>query len=112
MAPRGTPVLAVAAGTVEKLFQSRQGGTTLYQRSADGRWTFYYAHLAGYAPGMREGQKVAAGQLLGYVGDTGNSGAGNYHLHFSLSRRRQGDSWSEGEAVNPFPYLSGSAALP
>ena len=112
MAPGGTPVLAVAAGTVEKLFQSRQGGTTLYQRSADGRWTFYYAHLAGYAPGMREGLKVLPGQLLGYVGDTGNSGAGNHHLHFSLTRRRPGESWSQGEEVNPFPYLSGSAKLP
>lgn len=112
MAPGGTPVLAVAPGMIEKLFQSRQGGTTLYQRSADGRWTYYYAHLAGYAPGLREGQRVAAGQLLGYVGDTGNSGAGNYHLHFSLTRRRPGESWSEGEEVNPFPYLSGSAKLP
>lgn len=112
MAPAGTPVLATAAGTIEKLFQSRQGGTTLYQRSTDGRWTFYYAHLAGYAPGLREGQVVAPGQLLGYVGDTGNSGTGNFHLHFSIARRQPGQTWSQGEEVNPFPYLSTATRLP
>jgi peptidoglycan LD-endopeptidase LytH len=112
MAPGGTPVLAAAGGTIEKLFQSRQGGTTIYQRSADGRWTFYYAHLASYAPGVREGLKVLPGQLLGFVGDTGNSGAGNYHLHFSITRRQPGERWWQGEEVNPFPYLNGSAKLP
>lgn len=112
MAARDTPVVAAAAGTVEKLFQSRLGGTTLYQRSTDGRWTFYYAHLARYAPGVREGQQVAAGQLLGFVGDTGDAGAGNYHLHFSLTRRMPGQRWWEGEDVNPFPYLSRATPLP
>ena len=112
MAPGGTPVLATAAGTVEKLFSSRLGGTTLYQRSADRRWTFYYAHLKAYAPGIHEGQQVQPGQLLGFVGDTGDAGAGNYHLHFSLTRTDPQQRWWEGEDVNPYPYLSRATPLP
>ena len=107
MAPGGTPVLAAASGTVEKLFESRLGGTTLYQRSPDGRWTFYYAHLQGYAPGVHEGQAVRAGDVLGYVGDTGDAGPGNYHLHFSTARLRPDQRWWEGEDVNAYPMLRG-----
>ena len=59
MAPAGTPVVAAAEGTVEKLFFSQGGGgITAYVRSPDRRWTYYYAHLQGYAPGLREGQRV------------------------------------------------------
>lgn len=105
-APRGQPVVAAAAGTVEKLFRSRAGGTTLYVRSPDRRYVYYYAHLAGYAPGMREGLRVAAGDHLGYVGDTGNAGAGNYHLHFGVSRMRPGDRWYGGQPVDPYPLLA------
>ena len=107
MAPGGTPVLAAAAGTIEKLFQSRLGGTTIYQRSADGGWTFYYAHLQGYLPGLREGLAVRAGEPIGYVGDTGDAGAGNTHLHFSLTRHTPGQRWWEGEDVNPYRALAG-----
>ncbi|WP_448502079.1 M23 family metallopeptidase [Sphingomonas sp.] len=107
MAARGTPVLAAADGTVEKLFESEAGGTTLYVRSPDGMWTYYYAHLAGYAPGMREGMAVRAGDLLGYVGDTGNAGVGNYHLHFGLYATRPDRGWWEGRAVDPTPLLAG-----
>jgi peptidoglycan LD-endopeptidase LytH len=110
MAPGGTAVVAVAPGRVEKLFESRLGGTTLYQRSSDGRWLYYYAHLAGYAPGLREGAVVRQGQVLGYVGDTGDAGAGNTHLHFSASRMRPGQRWWEGEDVNPYPLLAGAAS--
>ena len=76
MAPRGTPVLAAAGGTVEKLFESERGGHTLYVRSPDGRWIYYYAHLDAYAPGVREGRRCAPGEPIGYVGDTGNAGRG------------------------------------
>lgn len=106
MAPGGTPVIATADGRIEKLFESGRGGTTLYQRSADGRWMYYYAHLAGYASGLREGLRVRRGQLLGYVGDSGNAGAGNYHLHFGLSRMTPSERWWQGESVDPYPLLA------
>jgi murein DD-endopeptidase MepM/ murein hydrolase activator NlpD len=108
-APAGARVLAAKAGTVEKLFESKLGGTTLYVRSADRRWVHYYAHLAGYAPGIREGLKVRAGDLLGFVGDTGDAGPGNYHLHFGLQRMRPGERWWQGQEVNPYPQLAGTA---
>jgi peptidoglycan LD-endopeptidase LytH len=111
-APRGTPVLAAAAGTVEKLFQSGRGGTTIYERSADRRWTFYYAHLAGYAPGLHEGQALATGQLIGFVGDTGDAGAGNTHLHFGLTRTDPAQHWYQGEDLDAFPYLGSGSSLP
>lgn len=106
MAPARTPVVAAVAGRVEKLFESRLGGTTLYQRSDDGRWTFYYAHLAGYAPAIIEGRHVRAGETIAYVGDTGDAGPGNFHLHFGISRMRPGERWWQGEAVNPYPILA------
>lgn len=105
-AAQGTPVLAAADGTIEKLFASRLGGTTLYERSPDRRWTFYYAHLAGYVPGLREGQAVRAGQPIAFVGDTGDAGAGNFHLHFGLTRTIPGQQWYEGEDVNAYPLLA------
>lgn len=110
MAPAGTPVLAAASGTIEKLFDSRAGGRTIYLRSPDRRWSFYYAHLSGYAPRLAEGQAVRAAQPIGFVGDTGNAGAGNFHLHFGISRMRAQDRWWEGEPVNPYPLLAGSDA--
>lgn len=111
MAPGGTPVVAAAPGTVEKLFDSDAGGITAYVRSADRRWTYYYAHLAGYAPGLTEGQRVRAGDAIGFVGDTGNAGAGNTHLHFGISRMRADEGWSGGEPVNPYPLLAGRPAV-
>lgn len=106
MAARGTPVIAAASGVVEKLFQSAAGGTTAYVRSPDGRWSYYYAHLDGYAPGLAEGRRVRAGDPIGVVGDTGNAGAGNTHLHFGISRMREGERWWDGEPVNPYPLLA------
>ena len=108
MAPGGTPVVAAAPGRIEKLFQSGLGGITLYVRSPDRRWTYYYAHLAGYAAGIREGMSVKAGDTLGYVGDTGDAGAGNYHLHFGLTKMQPGERWYQGENVNPYPLLAGT----
>ena len=110
MAPGGTPVLSVVDGEVEKLFDSEAGGRTMYVRSDDRRWSYYYAHLASYAPGIGEGAKVRAGQVIAYVGDTGNAGPGNYHLHFGVSRMGFGDRWWQGEPVNPYPLLVGGDA--
>ena len=110
MAPQGTPVIAAAPGTVEKLFQSEAGGTTLYVRSPQRRVVYYYAHLAGYAPGVREGLAVRTGDPLGYVGDTGNAGAGNYHLHFGVALTTPEQRWHEGTDIDPYPLLAGKSA--
>jgi peptidoglycan LD-endopeptidase LytH len=108
-APGGTPVIAAADGTVEKLFLSNDGGITAYLRSPDGGTIYYYAHLAAYAAGLAEGQRLRAGDPIGFVGDTGNAGAGNTHLHFGVSRMQPGQRWHEGEAVNPYPMLVAAA---
>lgn len=108
MAPAGAAVVAAADGRVEKLYFSRGGGgITLYQRSDDGRWMFYYAHLRDYAPGIAEGREVRAGETLAHVGDTGNAGAGNYHLHFGVARMAPGEGWWQGTPVDPYPLLAG-----
>ncbi len=107
MAPGGTPVVAAADGTVEKLFFSAGGGgITTYVRSPDRRLSYYYAHLAGYAPNLREGATVRAGQTIGYVGDTGNAGRGDTHLHFGIERLDPSQQWHDGQAVDPYPLLA------
>lgn len=113
MAPGGTPVIAAAPGTVEKLFYSEGGGgITLYVRSPDRQWSYYYAHLARYAPGIVEGMQVRTGDLLGFVGDTGNAGTGNFHLHFAMSHMQPADGWWKGQPVNPYPLLAGHGGAP
>ena len=108
MAPEGTPVLAASEGTVEKLYFSQGGGgITVYVRSPDGQWVYYYAHLKDYAPGLREGQRVEKGARLGSVGVTGNANPGVPHLHFAVHQMRPGEAWHEGTPVNPYPLLAG-----
>ena len=105
MAPEGTPVLAAAEGVVEKLYFSRGGGgITVYVRSPDRQWIYYYAHLLEYAPGLEEGQRVERGDRLGSVGSTGN--AADPHLHFAVHRMAPDEPWYEGTPVNPFPLLA------
>jgi murein DD-endopeptidase MepM/ murein hydrolase activator NlpD len=106
MAPRGTPVIAVADGRVEKLFDSVDGGRTVYLRAADGTTIYYYAHLDAYRPGLAEGQVVRRGQMLATVGATGNADAAAPHLHFSVLRMAPGEGWSGGQAVDPYPLLA------
>lgn len=107
LAPRGTPVLAAASGTVEKVFESVDGGHTLYVRTPDGGTIHYYAHLDSYAVG--EGQQVRQGQQIATVGNTGNAAGGATHLHFEIKRMAPGERWWEGTNINPYPLL---AALP
>ena len=104
-APQDTPVLATADGKIVKLFQSKAGGTTIYQLSADEKFIYYYAHLDRYADGLHEGQIVTQGETIAYVGDTGNAGAGNYHLHFSIAITSDPKRWWEGVNINPYPLL-------
>lgn len=108
MAPRGTPVVAAAPGKLEKLFFSQGGGgITAYVRSDDGRWTYYYAHLSAYAPGLHEGQRLMRGAPVGYVGATGNANPTGPHLHFAINRMNPGEKWWQGTAINPYPLLAG-----
>ena len=105
MAPRGTPVIAAAAGTVEKLFDSRLGGRTIYIRRPDGQWIDYYAHLDGYAPGLTEGKRIAQGEMIGTVGSTGDASAEAPHLHYAINAMAPGEGWWQGKPVNPYPLL-------
>ncbi len=107
MAPRGTPVTAMDDGRVMKLFTSVPGGLTLYQSDPSQRYVYYYAHLDSYAPGLREGAEVKRGELIGYVGSTGNASADAPHLHFTILRMGPEKQWWKGEPVNPYPYLAG-----
>ena len=105
IAPAGTPVVAVADGEIAKFFDSERGGTTIYQYSADRRYVYYYAHLQKRADTIKEKDFVKRGTIVGYVGDTGNSGAGNFHLHFTITTIAAGQSYWEGTDVNPYPLL-------
>lgn len=105
LAPRGTPVLAAADGKIVKLFQSVRGGTTIYQSSVDGKFIYYYAHLDRYVDGLTEGHVAKQGETIAYVGDTGNAGAGNYHLHFSVAIVSDPKRYWEGTNINPYPLL-------
>ena len=105
MAPRGTPVIAAAAGTVEKLFDSKLGGRTIYIRRDSGQWIDYYAHLDAYAPGLAEGQKISQGQKIGTVGSTGDASPEAPHLHYAINAMAPGESWYQGKAINPYPLL-------
>jgi murein DD-endopeptidase MepM/ murein hydrolase activator NlpD len=108
MAATGTPVVAAAPGKVEKLFFSEGGGgVTAYVRSDDGRWSYYYAHLSAYAPGLREGRRVMRGDPIGYVGATGNANPAGPHLHFAINRMNPGEKWWQGTPINPYPLLAG-----
>jgi murein DD-endopeptidase MepM/ murein hydrolase activator NlpD len=104
-----TPVIAAADGKIQKLFQSERGGTTIYQLSADQKMIFYYAHLSHYADGLTEGQPVRQGQVIAYVGDTGNAGPGNYHLHFSIAIVSDPKRYWDGTNINPYPLLQNRA---
>jgi len=104
-APLGTPVLAATDGSIVKLFHSERGGTTIYQLSNDQRFVYYYAHLDRYAEGLTEGHLVKQGETIAYVGDSGNAGAGNYHLHFSIALISDSKHYWQGTNINPYPLL-------
>ena len=106
MAPRGTPVLAAVDGKIRRLFVSKPGGITLYLTDPAEKLVYYYAHLDGYAPDIREGKPVLRGEIIGYVGSTGNAPKDAPHLHFQIMILPPTKEWWKGEPVNPFPLLS------
>ena len=109
MARAGTPVRATADGRIAKFFQSARGGTTIYAFDQSGRVIYYYAHLMAYAPGLKEGDRVRQGQLIAFVGSSGN--ATTPHLHFEIQRANAQGQWWRGVAFNPYMPLK-TAHLP
>ena len=111
MAPRGTAVVAVDDGTIAKLFRSAAGGITLYQFDPTQTLAYYYAHLDRYAPGIEQGGKVRRGQVIGYVGSTGNARADAPHLHFTVYALGPSKEWWKGVAINPYRQLSAPSEI-
>jgi murein DD-endopeptidase MepM/ murein hydrolase activator NlpD len=105
MEPRGTPVRAVVSGTVRKLFLSKPGGNTIYQFDEMEVYCYYYAHLDGYVKGLREGMRVKSGDVIGFVGSTGNADSRTPHLHFGITELGPERLWWKGKAVNPYAGL-------
>lgn len=105
-AARATPVLAAIDGTVGKLFLSKPGGITIYQYDPTKRWIYYYAHLDAYAPGLAEGQALRRGDVIGYVGTSGNAPPNAPHLHFSIEKLTEPGKWWQSEPIDPYPILT------
>jgi len=108
LAPRGTPVVAVDDGRIEKLFTSKQGGLTVYQFDPSRTYCYYYAHLDRYADGLADGQSVKRGQVIGYVGVSGNAPPQTPHLHFTIFKLAADKRWWKGAPINPFPLWAAS----
>lgn len=102
LAPRGTTVRAVEDGRIEKLFTSKAGGLTIYQFDPSGRFCYYYAHLDRYAPALREKQAVRRGDVIGFVGTTGNAPANTPHLHFAIFALNGDRHWWQGRPLDPW----------
>ena len=105
LAPRNTPVLAVEDGRVAKLFLSKPGGLTIYQFDPSSTYAYYYAHLERYVEGLKDGDRVERGQVLGYVGTSGNAPPDTPHLHFAIFKLTDAKRWWEGVALDPYQIL-------
>lgn len=108
MAPRGTQVLAVTGGRIEKLFLSKAGGTTIYEFDDSNTYCYYYAHLDRYAAGLSESVHVSQGTIIGYVGSTGDASPNAPHLHFAIYRLGPKPEWWTGVPIDPYPVLLSS----
>lgn len=105
LAPRGTPVLAMDDGIIRKLFLSKPGGLTIYEFDLEGIYCYYYAHLDSYARGLKEGMQVRHGDVIGYVGSTGDAQSTAPHLHLGITRLGPDKHWWEGAPIDPYPIL-------
>ena len=103
--PRGTPVHAVVSGSIRKLFLSKPGGNTIYQFDEVGVYCYYYARLDRFAKGLREGMHVERGDVIGFVGSTGNADPATPHLHFAIFELSPERLWWKRKAINPYPEL-------
>ena len=106
LAPRHTPVHAVEGGTIVKLFNSMRGGLTIYQFDRSQRYCYYYAHLERYADGLREGQRVERGEVIGHVGTSGNAPPDTPHLHFAIFELGPERQWWKGKSIDPYEVFA------
>jgi murein DD-endopeptidase MepM/ murein hydrolase activator NlpD len=104
-APWGTPVIAAGDGVIHRLLESDRGGLGIYQIDSRSRRCYYYAHLARYASGLEEGAMVARGNVLGFVGTTGNASDDSPHLHFAAYDLEVDGNCFAGTPVNPLTLL-------
>ena len=111
MAPRGTLVLSADDGVIRRLSRNALGGITIYATDPEERFVYYYAHLDAYAPDLRVDQRVQRGDVLGYVGTTGNAPANAPHLHFQIMRLLDRDRLWDGVPIDPKPFLQLPGAL-
>jgi peptidoglycan LD-endopeptidase LytH len=109
MAPRGTPVVAADDGRVARVYHHPLGGLSVYQYDPREEFAYYYAHMDRFAEDLREGRVLRRGEVLGYVGTTGNASPTAPHLHFAVYRLGADRKWWRGKPVNPYPYLSSPA---
>lgn len=101
-APRYTPVRAVSNGTISKLFLSKLGGNTIYEIDPSRKYVFYYAHLERYAPDLKESQLVKRGDVIAYVGTSGNAPPTAPHLHFSIGILGPERRWCASAPIDPY----------
>jgi len=106
LAKRGTPVLAADDGTILHIGTNALGGNVVWAADPSGRFAFYYAHLDRYAKGLHDGQTLSRGEVIGYVGTTGNSPKDTPHLHFQVVRIVSGKRYSDGPSLNPLPLFT------
>jgi murein DD-endopeptidase MepM/ murein hydrolase activator NlpD len=99
-APKGTEVVAVVDGVISFIGDQKLGGHCIWLTTENGA-SFYYAHLDRWAAGLYEGMEVQSGDLIGYVGNTGNAKNTPSHLHFGVNEN--------DEMLNPFPLLTHAA---
>ena len=104
-APRGTPVLSADAGRILRLRRNRKGGLTIYATDETDRFIYYYAHLDRYRDGIGKGTRLVPGQVIGYVGTTGDADHREPHLHFQVMVRSSGGGWLNGEPIDPRPFF-------
>ena len=105
-AKKGTPVVSTDDGTIFKLRDNASGGRTLYVTEPGGRFIYYYAHLDRYREGLREGDRVRKGEVIAYVGTTGNAPKNHPHLHFQLLRLEDAKRWWAGASIDARPLFA------
>lgn len=110
VAPRNTPVVAVESGKIARLWYSKYGGITIYQFDPTTTYAYYYAHLESYAENLKEQDSVKKGQVIGYVGTSGNAPKETPHLHFTIFKLTKEKHWWEGVPINPYNVYASSTA--